>query len=125
MANIIVYPPRNPPPSTPAPQYDPGASLDDHPCTGPHCLSIHDQLVLLVWLLAAWTSGGTPAELEIATKRFRNISLHDGLQFLIEAFPDATIEAVTSDDLKCLKCYSNQKLFEMLLYLVKLLLQVP
>ncbi len=101
---------------------DPGATLDDHPCISNHCLSEHELLATLVFLMAAFADAGTPDELEAATKRFRNMSKVDMLAFMNASFSDALISTANSEALKCLTCYSDQKLKEMFVYLWKRLL---
>lgn len=119
MANLIQYYPPN------RSTDDPGASLADNPCVAPKCMSEHELMAMLVFLMAAYTSAGTPAQLETATKKFRGISKVQGLAFMNTAFSDQLVETATAANLKCLECYSDQQLFQMFLYLWKLLLQVP
>lgn len=94
----------------------PNAYLSDYPCTGNRCLSQHDQLVTLVYLLNSVTAQLTVPNLEKAVKQYRNLTPPELMQLLIAQF--STTVDVDGTDLKCLSCYSDRKLIEMLTYLM-------
>lgn len=101
----------------------PSSLLAKFPCTSSQCLSMHEQLaVLIALLLAMLTPETTVDQLEYYTRKTRNMSKTDMLQGLIAAFSDEFMESVdqgaAAAQVACLKCYSDQKLIEMILFLI-------
>lgn len=97
---------------------NPAPYLSAYPCTNSQCLSPHEQLVTLVYLYNSLTVGLTVSQLEQAVKKYRNLSNAEFMQILIATFPANTLNNLDGEDLKCLTCYSDRKLLEMLVYLI-------
>lgn len=104
---------------------DPGATLDDNPCTSLKCCSLHEQLAFICFLMAAYTSSGTLAQILTATKQFRGLSETDIRNFMIASFTSTLRDTATSDAMKEWNRLSDQKLKEIFAYLWKIVFQVP
>lgn len=90
--------------------------LAKDPCSSGRCLSYHEQLVMLVYLYNQATANAPVAAFDNLIKTYRNLSRAQMLQALIGAFPEETIDAITAEDLKCISCFSDQTLLELLTY---------
>lgn len=92
--------------------------LGHDPCDGGQCLSMHEQLVRLVFLFNVVAGSSTVDTLEADTKQYRSLGWPELLQYIITFFPSNVTDVLTETNLKCLRCYSDRRLQEMLVHLM-------
>ena len=99
----------------------------DFPCTTGKCLSFHEQLALLVFLIVGFMAqGDTVDSLVEDTKDLRNLSPNQLLQNVLAGFGTDLIATATPEALACYNCLSTQKLLEILsLQVASLVAPVP
>lgn len=93
------------------------AYLAKDPCSSGRCLSYHEQLVLLVYLWNSITANAPVSSFDNIIRKHRNLSNAELIQSMIGAFTEETIDAITPEDLKCLTCFTDRTLLEILTYL--------
>lgn len=99
-------------------------SMHNEPCFGHHCIGLKDQLAVLL-LLTANLTGETIEDIDRYTADHRGMSETQRYEHVIGSFSDVQLAAITPEALACVKCYSEQRMLEMLWYLFGILVEVP
>ena len=94
-------------------------------CVSTRCLTAHGQLATLVYALNQYHGPVTAKALETATATLRNMSKAELVTYLLNVFDGELLPSDGSREIVCLACYSEQKLIEMLVYLLGEIVTTP